>query len=167
LNYGGLKGYSISLKFNIIFIMAYSGLSGFINALENKNELHRIKPFVDPVLEITEIADRISKSAGKALLFENTGTDFPVLINAFGSETRMSMAIGRKSLDAAGSEIENIFNSISQNRSSIFEKITSLPSLIKLAGCLPSRKFGRGTCQQVIHRTPDLGIIPEIGRAHV
>lgn len=140
--------------------MAYSGLSDFINALEKKSELVRIKPFVDPVLEITEITDRISKSAGKALLFENTGTGFPVLINAFGSEGRMSMAIGRESLDEAGNEIENIFSSILENRGSMFKKISSLPSLIKLAGYLPSRIYGKAICQQVIRRTPDLGILP-------
>ena len=66
--------------------------------------LIRIKQFVDPVLEITEITDRVTKSGGKALLFENTGTDFPVLINAFGSDLRMSMAIGRNNLDEAGTE---------------------------------------------------------------
>ena len=57
--------------------MSYSGLGDFIIDLEKKNELLRIKKFVDPVLEITEITDRITKSGGKALLFENTGTRFP------------------------------------------------------------------------------------------
>ena len=41
---------------------------------------------------------------GKALLFENTGTDFPVLINAFGSDKRMAMAIGRENLDEAAAQ---------------------------------------------------------------
>ena len=89
--------------------MAYSGLTGFINALEKKDELLRIKEFINPVLEITEIADRFTKSGGKALLFENTGTEFPVLINAFGSDERMAMAIGRNNLDEVGEEIESLF----------------------------------------------------------
>src|SRR5674476_1602213 len=89
--------------------MSYSGLTEFINELEKRNELLRIKQFIDPVLEITEITDRVTKSHGKALLFENTGTDFPVLINAFGSEIRMAMAISRKDLDEPGTEIESIF----------------------------------------------------------
>jgi 4-hydroxy-3-polyprenylbenzoate decarboxylase len=140
--------------------MAYPGLSGFISALEKKNELQRIKTFTDPILEITEITDRITKSGGKALLFENTGTDFQVLINAFGSDERMSMAIGRENLDDAGVEIENIFNIISENRGTILKKLATLPALIRLAGFLPSRKTGRGVCQQVVHRIPDLGILP-------
>ena len=140
--------------------MAYSGLVSFITALEKKDELLRIKTFIDPVLQITEIADRVTKAGGKALLFENTGTQFPVLINAFGSDERMAMAIGRKNLNEAGAEIENIFSNISDNRGSIFKKLSSLPTLFKLAALLPSRLVKKGICQQVIIREPDLGILP-------
>lgn len=140
--------------------MAYSGLTGFITALEKKDELLRIKTFTDPILEITEITDRVTKSGGKALLFENTGTEFPVLINAFGSDERMAMAIGREDLDEVGVEIESIFKNISDNKITIFKKLSALPALFKLAGYLPSRMMGKGTCQQVIHRIPDLGILP-------
>ncbi|MDO9340551.1 MAG: menaquinone biosynthesis decarboxylase [Bacteroidales bacterium] len=140
--------------------MAYSGLTGFISALEKKDELLRIKTFTDPILEITEITDRVTKSGGKALLFENTGTEFPVLINAFGSDERMAMAIGREDLDEVGVEIESIFKNISDNKVTIFKKLSALPALFKLAGYLPSRMMGKGTCQQVIHRIPDLGILP-------
>jgi len=140
--------------------MAYSGLTGFITALEKKDELLRIKTFTDPILEITEITDRVTKSGGKALLFENTGTEFPVLINAFGSDERMAMAIGREDLDDVGVEIESIFKNISDNKVTIFKKLSALPALFKLAGYLPSRMMGKGTCQQVIHRIPDLGILP-------
>lgn len=140
--------------------MAYSGLTGFITALEQKDELLRINTFVNPILEITEITDRVAKSEGKALLFENTGTEFPILINAFGSDKRMAMAIGRGNLDEAGAEIESIFNNLSDNSNSILKKLSALPSLLKLSGILPSRSNRKGTCQQVIHRVPDLDILP-------
>jgi 4-hydroxy-3-polyprenylbenzoate decarboxylase len=140
--------------------MAYSGLSDFITALEKKDEIHRINAFADPVLEITEITDRVTKSGGKALLFENTGTDFPVLINAYGSDKRMSMAIGSENIDDLGVEIEEIFNLALDNRETIFKKLSVLPTIIGIAGFLPSRKLGRGKCQQVIHREPDLNILP-------
>ena len=148
------------MTFNIIFTMAYSGLTGFITDLEKKDELLRIKTFVNPVLEITEITDRLTKSGGKALLFENTGTEFPVLINAFGSDKRMAMAIGRENLDEAGVEIESVFNNISGTGGTIFRKLSVLPALYKLAGFLPSSVKGKGTCQQVINRIPDLEIFP-------
>src|SRR5674476_576504 len=136
--------------------MSYSGLAGFITELEKKDELLRIKTFINPILEITEITDRVTKSGGKALLFENNGTGFPVLINAFGSDIRMAMAIGRSSLDDTGADIESIFNNISESKETFFQKLSSLPTLIKLASFLPSRTKRKGTCQQVIHMIPDL-----------
>ena len=140
--------------------MSYSGLIDFINDLENNGELLRIKTFVNPVLEISEIADRLAKTAGKALLFENTGTEFPVLINAFGSEKRMSLAIGRKDLSEAGLEIEKIFASMPGTSGSFFKKLSGFPNLFRLSGIFPSRASRRGRCQQVINNDPDLGILP-------
>ena len=68
--------------------MAYRNQQHFIETLDQAGELLRIKSYVNPKLEIAEITDRISKQpgGGKALLFENTGYDFPVLMNAYGSE---------------------------------------------------------------------------------
>ena len=77
-------------------IMAYKNQQQFIETLEKAGELIRIKTYVDPKLEMAEITDRMSKQpgGGKALLFENSGYDFPVLMNAYGSEKRMCMALG-------------------------------------------------------------------------
>jgi 4-hydroxy-3-polyprenylbenzoate decarboxylase len=72
----------------------------------------------------------------------------------------MAMAIGRKNLDDAGSEIESILNSVSDNTGSFLNKLLALPTLFKLAGVLPTRSNKRGICQQVIHMTPDLAILP-------
>ena len=140
--------------------MSYSGLSDFVIELERKGELVRIKQFIDPVLEITEITDRITKSGGKALLFENTGTRFSVLINAFGSDLRMSLASGRDNLDDSGSEIEDLFNKVSQKKDSFIQKLSALPSIFKLAGIMPSRLKRKGICQQQIITNPDLRIFP-------
>jgi len=140
--------------------MAYSGLTGFITALEKENQLVRIKTFVDPILEITDVVERITKNGGKALLFENTGTDFPILINGFGSDERMSMALGRKNLDEAGAEFDNIFNNLTGSKQTLLKKISALPLILHFAGFLPSRSKRKGVCQQVIHTTPDLGILP-------
>jgi 4-hydroxy-3-polyprenylbenzoate decarboxylase len=95
--------------------MAYRSLRAFIDVLEQAGELVRIKTFVDPVLEIAEITDRVSKTPdrNKALLFENTGTDFPLLINSMGSERRMCIALGIEKLDDATSDIEALFKKLS------------------------------------------------------
>ena len=76
--------------------MAFKNIQHFIATLEKEGELIRIKEFVSPELEIAEVTDRISKSekGGKALLFQNTGTDFPVLMNAMGSYKRMCITLG-------------------------------------------------------------------------
>jgi len=124
--------------------MAFKGLNSFVIALEKTEELVCIKPFVDPILEVTEISDRVTKSDGKALLFENTGTKFAVLINAYGSDRRMSMAIGRKNLNEAGTEIENILKNVSDNSETFLKKLSSLPTLIKLTSILPSKLGRRG-----------------------
>ena len=109
--------------------MAYKNQQEFIQALEKAGELVRIKNFVDPKLEIAEITDRISKSGngGKALLFENTGTDFPVLMNAYGSEKRMCMALGVEHLDDVTREIESLFKLLSAPRESMLDKLKLLP----------------------------------------
>jgi 4-hydroxy-3-polyprenylbenzoate decarboxylase len=140
--------------------MSYSSLKDFVSALEKNGELHRVKTFVDPVLEIAEVADRITKSGGKALLFENTGTAFPLLINAFGSDKRIAMALGQSDLASAGPEIEEIFNLLTATQTSPGRKLSALPKLFKVAGYMPSRVRGKGACQQVIHMDPDLGILP-------
>ena len=140
--------------------MPYSGLKDFISVLERNDELHRIKVFVDPVLEITEITDRISKSAGKALLFENTGTGFPILINAFGSDRRMAMALGLSNISDAAGDIEKVFSIFTGTPSGLWARIKSLPGLLKIAGYLPSRTSLKGECQQIIHEKPDLSILP-------
>ena len=95
--------------------MAYRNQQHFIDVLEKEGELIRIKAYVNPKLEIAEITDRISKTTGggKALLFENTGYDFPVLMNAYGSERRMCLALGVEKLDDIAREIEGLFKMLS------------------------------------------------------
>jgi 4-hydroxy-3-polyprenylbenzoate decarboxylase len=140
--------------------MKSSGLTDFINLIEQEGELQRIEAFVDPLLEISEITDRISKAGGKALLFENNGTSFPVLINAFGSLKRLTMALGRKDLGDAARDIEKLFTSMPGSSGGFLKKLASLPDLIKLVRILPSKTGGRGKCQEQIHHDPDLAILP-------
>jgi len=74
----------------------FSDLQGFLRHLERQGELKRVRVEVDPELEITEIASRVVRDKGPALLFERVkGSDFPLAINIFGSERRIEMALGR------------------------------------------------------------------------
>lgn len=142
--------------------MAYKSLTHFIEVLEKNNELIRIKEYVNPELEITEITDRFSKSkdGGRALLFENTSSNFPVLINAFGSEKRICLALGVNNLDEIGKKIEDVFKDLSSPKSSILEKLKILPTLSNISSWMPRQISGKGICQEVIIRDPDLSELP-------
>lgn len=144
--------------------MAYKNQQEFIDALDRAGELLRIKTYVNPRLEMAEITDRISKSGdgGKALLFENTGYDFPVLMNAYGGEKRMCMALGVDRLDDIAGEIESLFKLLTKPKENILDKLSLLPKLSQFASWMPKVKSGRGACQEVVMQTPDLGKLPVI-----
>ena len=144
--------------------MAYKNLQQFIDLLEKEGELIRIKEYVNPKLEITEITDRISKlpGGGKALLFENTGYDFPVLMNAYGSDRRMCLALGVNHLDDVAKEIEGLFHLLSAPKENIVDKLKLLPKLGQFASWMPKVKSGRGECQQVVMQAPDITKLPVI-----
>ena len=144
--------------------MAWKNQQEFINALEQQGELLRIKTFVDPKWEIAEITDRISKSGngGKALLFENTGYDFPVIMNAYGSEKRMCLALGVNSLDDVARQIEGLFHLLSSPKEGILDKLKMLPMLGQFASWMPKVKNGRGSCQEVVMKDPDITKLPVI-----
>ncbi|MBK8329586.1 MAG: menaquinone biosynthesis decarboxylase [Bacteroidetes bacterium] len=141
--------------------MAYKNLQAFIEVLEKHHELIRIKEYVNPHLEITEVVDRISKSSNnKALLFENTGTDFPILINSMGSEKRMCLALGVAHLDDIMKEIESLFKMLTKPKENILDKLSMLPKLSQFASWMPKVVSGKGACQEVIMMNPDLHKLP-------
>jgi len=108
--------------------MAYKNLQHFITVLEQAGELVRIKTYVDPHLEMAEITDRVSKTrdGGKALLFENSGYDFPVLMNAYGSERRMCLALGIQHLDDIAKEIESLFKLLTKPKENILFQVNRM-----------------------------------------
>lgn len=132
--------------------MAYTGLREFISFLESRGELVRISTEVDPILEITEIADRVMREKGPALLFEHVrGSRWPLLINAYGSEKRMAWALGAETIDQKANEIESLIAwAWSQVRD--FSLISALPSAIAklpVARALMPKKVRRAPCREV------------------
>ena len=144
--------------------MAYRNLQQFIDLLDKENELVRIKTYVDPKLEMAEITDRMSKEpgGGKAILFENSGYDFPVLMNAYGSERRMCLALGVSDLNDTAKEIEALFKLLASPKESIIDKLKVLPKLGQFASWMPKVKNGRGECQEVVMTDPDITRLPVI-----
>lgn len=132
-------------------------LREFIHRLEAAGELKRITARVDTRYEICEITDRESKSegGGKALLFENTGTDYPVLMNMMGSDKRMAMAFGVEELDDITRRIDALVKGVMSPKASLWDKLKMLPLLGDVAKWFPKKRTGRGRCQEVVWRGED------------
>ena len=133
--------------------MAYENLRAWIKALDKAGELKRITEPVDPILEIAEITDRVSKRGGPALLFENV-KGYPgarVLMNQFGSERRMKLALDVDSLDDIAGRIEGLLHLKSPE--GLLGKLKMLPMLAEVGGFFP-RTVERddAPCKQVILR---------------
>jgi 4-hydroxy-3-polyprenylbenzoate decarboxylase len=141
--------------------MPYNSTCQFVSALEGIGELKRISAEVDPVLEITEIADRTVKRGGPALLFEKVkGHNIPVLINSLGSEKRMCLALGVDDFEVVADRIRELLNL--EIPSGLMQKLKRLPPLMKLASLGPE-VISSGPCQDVIiQKDASLDFLPAL-----
>jgi 4-hydroxy-3-polyprenylbenzoate decarboxylase len=152
--------------------LAYDDLRDWIKALEKAGELKRIMEEVSPELEITEITDRVSKigaggkpdlkigkggakyaAGGPALLFENVKghPGQKVLINQFGSERRMALALGVERLDEIAERITGLMNVKAPE--GLFDKLKMLPQLGALTSAFPKTVSAKDApCKEVILR---------------
>ncbi|NPV73714.1 MAG: menaquinone biosynthesis decarboxylase [Pelotomaculum sp.] len=139
--------------------MAYSDLRAFMAELEKRGLLKRIKVEVDANLEITEISDRVVKSGGPALLFENVkGYQIPVVTNLFGTLERMKLALNVDNLDQVGEALLEILQP--PDLSSLIDKLKALPRLAQLSSFLP-KTVKSGPCKEVIIKdNPSLAMLP-------
>ncbi|MBP7497434.1 MAG: menaquinone biosynthesis decarboxylase, partial [Bacteroidales bacterium] len=135
-------------------------MNNYVKELEKAGELLRIKEFVSPELEIAEITDRVVKNSGTALLFENNGTEFPLLINVFGTYKRICQAFGVNSLDDISERIIKLFTAFSKPGKNFTDKLKLIPRLKEISGYQPKHIKGRGDCQQVLITQPDLAKLP-------
>lgn len=153
--------------------MPYDDLREWISALERAGELKRIRTEVDPVLEIAEITDRVSKGwcnrvsdpasgrdarttpagepGGSALLFQNIKghSGAQVLINQFGSARRMKLALGVDNLDEIADRIRGFLDVKSPQ--GFLDKVKMLPMLAEMGKFFP-KTVETGPCKEVIRR---------------
>ncbi len=158
--------------------MSYSpDLRSFLAALDKRGQLHRVTAPVSPILEITAIADKVSKSkaakasataaafdprhhdlGGKALLFENVeGSKYPLLINAFGSYSRLELALGCEAggFDALGDKLGHLIKP--EPPVGLMEKMKKGLELAKIAGLAP-KMVASGACQEVVMTGDDIDL---------
>src|SRR5271165_231005 len=127
--------------------MAYSDLREFISALEKNKELRRIPFEVDPVLEITEFADRAVKTGGPALLFEKPkGSRIPVLINSFASARKMQIALEVESVEEVARRISEYLEM--RMPEGLLGKLKMLPKLAEMGAFFP-KIVSKATCREV------------------
>lgn len=128
--------------------MGHKNLGAFIQELRKSGELHEITSEVDPVLEITEIYDRVVKQQGPALLFHRVkGSGIPLAINLFGSPSRMAKALGVAAADEIAAQIEELTDM--KIPEGILGKIQMLPKLGVLNSLAPKTVSG-APCQEVV-----------------
>ena len=136
--------------------MPFDDLRQWIAALDRAGELKHIQTEADPILEIAEITDRVSKSktgqpGGPALLFENI-KNYPgsqLLINQFGSEGRMKLALGVNSFDEFANRIR-VFMDL-KSPQGFLDKLKMLPLLTEAGKFFP-KTVPTGPCKEVIKR---------------
>jgi 4-hydroxy-3-polyprenylbenzoate decarboxylase len=130
--------------------VAYRDLRDFLDKLEREGELKRISVEVDPVLEIAEITDRVTKAGGPALLFERPkGSDVPVAINVLGSHRRMNLALEVESLEDVAQRVKSILDV--QTPQGFLDKVKMLPKLAEL-GSFFAKIVKSGPCKEVIRK---------------
>lgn len=138
--------------------MAYDDLRDWISALDRAGELKHVHTETDPILEIAEITDRVSKTSparfgpgGPALLFDNIKghPGSQLLINQFGSERRMRMALEVQSLDEIADRIRAFLDVKSPQ--GFLDKVKMLPMLAEMGKFFP-RTVATGPCKEVIQR---------------
>ncbi len=138
----------------------FDNIGEFIAALEGAGELRRVAEEVSAEIGISKITDAESKKpgGGKALLFENvSGSAFPVATNLFGSDRRMSMALGVPSLARAGDRIEELAR-LSPPRS-FSDIIETARRILPLASIFPMKYRGRlAPCQEVVKTGADVDL---------
>ncbi len=140
--------------------MAYKDLRDFISLLELKGELVRVREKVSYNLEIAEITDRVSKSNGPALFFENVeNSEFPVVTNLFGSYKRMAWALGVEEIEEVPKRIEKLLSQ--KPPETLLDKIKMLPQLFEFTKYFP-KIVKSAPCQEVVEENPDVTKLPAL-----
>src|SRR5437660_12934822 len=143
--------------------MALDNLREFVDAIDKAGDLTRVARPVSVDKEITEVADRCMKSpgGGPALLFTQPTlrgggkSQYPVAVNLFGSERRMSLALGVECLDHVGARIAGLI--ALKVPEGLLGKLAMLPRLAEIAK-FPPKKVSRAACQNTVIQEADVDL---------
>lgn len=140
-------------------LMKYTDLRDYIAQLEKQGELKRISYPINPHLEMTEIADRVLRQGGPALLFENPiGYNMPVLCNLFGTPKRVAMGMGRDDISALR-EIGHLLAFLREPEppKGIRDFFSELPKYKQVLN-MPVKQRSSAQCQEIIIQNDDVDL---------
>ncbi|WP_221091514.1 menaquinone biosynthesis decarboxylase [Deinococcus aquaedulcis] len=136
--------------------MAFPDLQSFIRLLEARGELVRVRTPVSRDLEITEIADRLVKTGGPAVLFEQViDSDFPLVIGLMGTRERTALALGVSDLDDLAARVRHLIDL--KGAKGLGGLLGQLPKL-RDAMNLPPRRVKTGPAQEVVWRGDEVDL---------
>lgn len=138
------------------------GLRGYLASMERAGTLRRVGQACSPNQEMAEIAHRAYRSveSSPVLLFEDSGTSWPVAMNLYGSRARMLGMLRSESYEALGVRIEGLVRELLSPAGGFWASLHKLFALMRLGRYVPRRQLGKAPCQEVIDRSPDLGRLP-------
>ncbi|HEY6477897.1 MAG TPA: menaquinone biosynthesis decarboxylase [Polyangia bacterium] len=136
----------------------WDDLAGFVRYLEQRGELRRITQEIDPVLEVSALAQQAVRAGGPALLCERVkGSRYPLLINTYATRRRISWALGVADLDEHARAILALVKA--QPPAGLLDKVRMLPKLARVATAMP-KMVRQAACQEIVETEPDLGKLP-------
>ena len=133
-------------------------LSEFVDQLERRGDLKRVRREVDWACEVSEIASREVRADGPALLFENVrGARFPLAVNVLAARRRIELALGRTPA-AVGAELEEILHAVPPRALGDLWRLRGSASRVL---AMRPKRIGAGPVQEVA-ASPDLSILPNL-----
>ncbi|MCK6415959.1 MAG: 4-hydroxy-3-polyprenylbenzoate decarboxylase [Giesbergeria sp.] len=139
--------------------MHYHDLRDFIQQLEQRGELRRVRESVSPHLEMTALCDRVLRAGGPAILFENpTGHSMPVLGNLFGTPERVARAMGVESIAGLRPFGELLASLKEPEAPKGFKEMVGMGGLLKTLWNMAPKERSSPPCQEVVWEGADVDL---------
>jgi 4-hydroxy-3-polyprenylbenzoate decarboxylase len=139
--------------------MPFADLESFVRELERTGQLRRVRVPVDPILEVSELVQRVVREQGPALLFEQPlGSSVPLVMNLFGTMQRVELALGRHP-QAIGAELVETLQRLNPPS---FSSLWGARRFIARARHMRPRLVGRGPSQELVQQPPKLTELPHL-----
>ena len=136
----------------------FDDLRQYVDWLKEKNLITVVNKKVSSELEITEVVTRLIENQGPSVLFENVDDNkIPVVANLFGSESKMSNALGVSNLNDLYDKSNDIISLIDKENNSFKEKIDTLFTVLNMRKIKP-KHVKNAPCHELVYDTSDFNL---------